>query len=797
MHPFRYILLPLVLASLAACATGKGATHPDTSNPILPRLGPRSGAPVPLSEAEQGLRSVIDSYKMGSYTATLLGARSLAGQYPGTVWYKRSLFLTEEALIRLDRPEEADALMLQIRAEYPEMADYAVFLLAEYHFSRQRFTRAAALHQVVVDHYPDSSLAASAACRRGLALLEAQAYAAAADALDEYLRDNPLSESSPDAALGLGRALLGDTRPEQAGRAFRDVWIKYPGTPAEQEALEALTLLSASGIEVAPWTGDELFERSQNLFRAAQYDKAVEAYGRLLEQDPRSPHRPEALFRIGLADFNAGKRGEAAVVLQKLVSDYPRNQRLPEALYWIGKSYSKLGEREKAVAAFQKILTSYRESEWADDALFLTGNIYREANDMKKAVTFYGRLVDEFPDSRFADSAVWWTAWSWYASGQNRQAEQKLQELVNRYPRSFLIHQARYWQGRIAEKTGDPAKAAEYYNRVLKRGPYTYYGALAADRLARLDGTEMPAKTSMAADATPACMEACADDPLFSFDTDEGPPVWTEEARQMLEAEPSYRKTLELMHLDMRREAAAELWEMQERLPHRRGTIIGLSKALFELGDYYRSLVLVLRSYEHHLDAETRNMPPDLWLLAYPQAYWDSILSYSGKYRQDPYFIAAIIREESQFHADALSPAGALGVMQVMPSTGAWIARNISLQGFEREKLFEADTAINLGTWYIGHLMKRFQGDPLFAAAAYNAGPDAVAGWMRSGRSRERDEFVESIPYAETRGYVKKVMRNYAEYRRIYEKTGRGTRPVSDNGSALGSRSTDGTSAMP
>ncbi len=95
----------------------------------------------------------------------------------------------------------------------------------------------------------------------------------------------------------------------------------------------------------------------------------------------------------------------------------------------------------------------------------------------------------------------------------------------------------------------------------------------------------------------------------------------------------------------------------------------------------------------------------------------------------------------------------------------------MKLPGFDPAKLFEADTAINIGTWYISSLMKRFNGDPILVAAAYNAGPEAVQTWIsKNGYHGERDVFVESIPYFETRGYVKKVLRNYAEYRRIYGK---------------------------
>src|SRR5574340_1195882 len=162
-------------------------------------------------------------------------------------------------------------------------------------------------------------------------------------------------------------------------------------------------------------------------------------------------------------------------------------------------------------------------------------------------------------------------------------------------------------------------------------------------------------------------------------------------------------------------------------------------------------------------------MPEDLWLLAYPQGFWPSITASAKKYGLDPYFVAAIIREESQFRPEAISPAGARGVMQVMPSTGEWIARNTGIPGFDRSRLFEAEMNISIGTWYLSHLMKKFSGNLTLVTASYNAGPEPVLAWAaRSGGTADPAEFVETIPYAETRGYVKKVLRNYAEYRRLY-----------------------------
>ncbi len=770
---FSTLLFTFLLTACVPATT----IPPSTGELQRPRPASRTYSPQTLTNAEQGLRTALDLYKAGNFEAVLVVCRQIVELYPDTAWYQRSLFLAEQAYLQLDRSSEADAAMLRVQAEYPELADYAVLVRADHHFSRARYSQAAALYQQIMEQYPRSSLKERAAFQRARALLESSFALPAIEAFENFLQEHPRSEFAPDSGVGLGRALLADARAVEAARAFRAVSVNYPGTAADQDAAKALADLDAAGVDVADYTIAELYERGKNLSRTNQHDKTVETFRILLEREPNPPNRPDILLRMGIALYNLGKRGESVVVLEKLVKDYPEREQTAEALNWIGKSYSKLGEREKGIKAFQRIISSYPEGEWADDALFYIGNIYREANDLKMALKFYGRLAAEYPESKYADSAIWWNAWGYYGAAEYKKSEQTLQDLLNRYPRSFLVHQARYWQGKTAEKRDDPARAVVYYDRVLKKGPYTYYGYRAAERLAALGGPRGAAPADVPVDpvdGVPACAaEPCPEDPLAAYEMDEGPPVWTDETRELLAAEPSFKKTLELMQLDMRKEAALELWGLQERLPHARGEQIGLSKAFFELGDYYRSLLIVLRNYQPYLDGRAPETPADLWVLAYPQGYWDSIVTYSKKYGQDPFFIAAIIREESQFQPVALSPAGARGVMQVMPQTGEWVARNANVAGFDRSRLFEPDMAINVGTWYIGHLMKRFRNDPLYVAAAYNAGPEAVSSWLsRNGSaSVERDVFVESIPFSETRGYVKKVLRNYAEYKRIYGKT--------------------------
>ena len=774
--PYLNNIIPLsVLLLLMACARER----------ILPPVVPENASPpqarqtfIPSSTTaagpEQALQAAKDAYKSGKGEFALILARRVTEQYPDTVWYQRALFVQEQVLIQLDRADEAGAAMLRVREEYPALADYAVYLLAEYHFSKARFSQAAALYRLVMDMNAGGPLAPRAAYQRAVALFNSYAYVQAIEAFEKCLEDYPRAEFASDAGLGLARALTAEALLEQAVRAYRDVWTRYPGSLADQDIERELADLKTGGAAVPEHSVDELMERGKNLSRLGQHDKAAEIFMMLLDKEPPFQNRTEALFRAGVALFYLGKRGEAAALLEKMLHEYPADPRAPEALYWLGKSYVKLGEWERGTKTFQNLLDRFPDSEWADDALFLTGNIYRETGDVKEERRFYGHLAQTYPESKYADSALWWIAWSYHTVGDFRKAEKAFQELISRYPRSFLVNQAFYWQGRTAERKGELSRAAAYYKRVLKKGPYTYYGYRAAERLVRLETTDVVAAADGFADSAPAGAEGpCPDDSPGSIDAEDGPPVWTEETKQVLSSEPWFRKTLELMHLDMKKEAAQELWLLQDRVSRKRGMLIGLSKAFFELGDYYRSLTLVVRKYERYLDGPANGVSGDLWLLAYPQGYWESILSYSRKYGQDPFFIAAIIREESQFSPEALSPAGARGLMQVMPATGEQVARSIKLPDFDRRKLFDSDTGINIGTRYISQLMKRFKGDPLLVAAAYNAGPEAAAGWVaKNGYNGERDVFVEMIPYAETRGYVKKVLRNYAEYKRIYGKAG-------------------------
>jgi soluble lytic murein transglycosylase len=154
-------------------------------------------------------------------------------------------------------------------------------------------------------------------------------------------------------------------------------------------------------------------------------------------------------------------------------------------------------------------------------------------------------------------------------------------------------------------------------------------------------------------------------------------------------------------------------------------------------------------------------------LVAFPLAFRSEIRTHASSAGFEPDFIQGLMREESSLDPKAKSPVGARGLTQLMPATAKAVAKSLGLRGFHVDRLWEADTNIRIGSTYLGRLLRTF-GHPGLAAAAYNAGPHAVDRWL-SGATRAFDEFVEQIPYAETRGYVKRVLRSYAAYRYLYD----------------------------
>ena len=153
----------------------------------------------------------------------------------------------------------------------------------------------------------------------------------------------------------------------------------------------------------------------------------------------------------------------------------------------------------------------------------------------------------------------------------------------------------------------------------------------------------------------------------------------------------------------------------------------------------------------------------------YPQPNREIVFSIANEYNVDPYLVFAIIRAESKFQTTAKSPVGAIGLMQIMPETAEWIAKQMNIGDFNVEDLHDPEVNIRLGCWYIKDLNAEFKGNIPLQVAAYNAGRGKVSQWVQDGKWDGNPRSMEGIPFPETKQYVKNVLSNYQAYNAIYK----------------------------
>jgi soluble lytic murein transglycosylase len=307
--------------------------------------------------------------------------------------------------------------------------------------------------------------------------------------------------------------------------------------------------------------------------------------------------------------------------------------------------------------------------------------------------------------------------------------------------------------GRAAELSQQP-HARDLYVQLCQRYVYTYYCQLASERI----------------DST--LSEPLAVEPISStVPVNGGTPANGEVkrlsiARDEIGQQAAYRRAIELKTLGLDSDAARELAGLTDRYSRDSDVLMALATMLNEVGAYHHALRLARARFRDKLERTGGIVDPSLWKVAYPTGLLPTIKG-QGVTGVDPYLVAAIIREESQYDRQAVSRVGAIGLMQVMPGTANTVAQRLGLSAVGRDDLFDQETNIQIGVHYVEQLLEQFSGNVALTIASYNAGPVVVGSWIALHPGRSQDEFIELIPYAETRQYVKRVLRSYREYIRL------------------------------
>ena len=517
---------------------------------------------------------------------------------------------------------------------------------------------------------------------------------------------------------------------------YRELRDQFPGSRWSAAARKDQARLRKKFPEIFGFdTLQALADEADRLTREREFGDAAILYKKLINNVEERELRLSYLVKLAGVYVTTRQTEEAIPVLNLIAREFPETTEAPKALYQIGQMLWNRHENRQALEYFKVVSEQYPTSAYVDRASYAEGDIYEFLGQKNEAIDLYNKVITYFTSSPIRQNAMWRLAWVYYRAGEWQAAFAAFGALANQAKDRGISNAALYWQARSAAKNGDNESAKQLYSQIVKGADESYYQNLALRGLERLGiSLEEPPTSAAALPAEP--------DPPLS-------------------AQVSFHlsRARELAGISLNRMAVAELDEVSRTKPLGRLRAI-LIREYFHAQAYARSLALANQLSGSN---EARNY------YRFPLAFWTMIKQHAEERGIDPYLILALIRQESLFDPRARSSAAALGLMQLLPSTARRIAKQLGMSSPSPQALFEPEVNLTLGTQYLKDLLQRYSNNWFKAIAAYNAGESAVDRWEREIVTDDIEEFVERIPYSETRGYVKLVMRNHRIYKQLYD----------------------------
>jgi soluble lytic murein transglycosylase len=500
--------------------------------------------------------------------------------------------------------------------------------------------------------------------------------------------------------------------------------------------------------------------RADLLLKGKRYSDSAREYRSLLDV-VSSEQRSDVLANLALALMKSGNSREAQTWLDQ-IPPTAAGEIIGQKLYSDLEIARNAGDDDRVNSYLAQLRERAPKSSWLQEGLFIAGNMYMLRRDYDHAIDNYREIHQRFPDGPRASYAHWRAAWLDLRQGRTETASRQFREQVELYPSSAEVTPAMYWEGRLLEERGDLAAARAWYAKLSDRYRNYYYAILARERL----------KTIGAQNA--------ADDPLFA----KLRVVSAPDPGQLEVTPPSDDLRLEkaklLENAGLIEFAVKEL-EAVPGAGSGNWASLQVARIYTDNNQPHRALQYLKRVVPSYSAQEIGTLPTAYWKVLFPRPYWPDLQRYAADNNLDPYLVAALIRQESEFNPGAVSYANAYGLMQLLPGTGRTMAKSVGLKHYNTAQLLTPTTNIELGTRYFRDMTNKL-GQVEYALAAYNAGSDRVEDWRDNGHFRDIQEFVETIPFVQTRDYVESIVRNAAIYRRLY---GASSKPGAAGGAAV------------
>ena len=670
----------------------------------------------------------------------------------GRLWYLRGI-----VAMQLQRPEVALADFSQVLHAYPPLGDYAAWELMQHYAAQDDLAKLYDTFVVLTQHYPFSRLLPDSSLLLAQAMRRQEQYAPAQVILEQFLRTYNTHRLLPEVLLLLGQIYESTGQTALAAQTFQRLGESHPthtlATGALQQSAALFAQLPAAQ-RSAP-SPERVLASLDELIRARHWPE-VEFRLAMLE----AYTHPAALVIGGLlkratAAFHQRQLTQASTTLDTLLQRFPQGDHVAAAVYLLAQVEQQHGNLAASERHYQRVITAYPASPWAAEALLALAKLFDDRKNATQAVELYTRLAQRFPAHEKAADGLWEAGWAQYRQQHYEAAARLFHRVEELLPDADILPQVLYWRARAVHQQGQFRAAEQLYRRIIDEHPFHYYSRQAAQRL-RAAGRPVP----LSAMAPPAANDW------------QPPTLVTLPATAATPPErPQFHllRVQELQQLQMQREASREITQLSTLLPDTHDTTYFVSKLFVDNQDYLAAFRRLNGLFKTLRAQDIRGLPKAVWTMLYPKPFWGELEQQARATVLDPYLVVSIMRQESAFSTTAVSAAGARGLMQLMPGTAQLVAKRLHLGKVTNAMLEQPQLNIMFGAHYFASMLQRYEGNMVLALAAYNAGPGRADRWAKEWPNIPQDEFIEHIPFQETRLYVKLVMRNMLHYERLYK----------------------------
>jgi tRNA dimethylallyltransferase len=718
--------------------------------------------PAPASASNEGwFQSGVQEYHSGRWReAQGLFEKLLLTGVDSKV-QKRTRFLLGKIYARQKNYDRAKTQLTHVLREYPEMGDYIQLELARIDQAEEDWEAVLQQTSSLLKKYPLTLLIPE------VRLLRADAYENLADfqkAIKELRRAEKLIARKfsvqkrkalvPDIInhqIKLSK-LLRDH--DQVYNLYRKLYIHHPEVAARFQAkVQMDRMVKDLSLTPRPLTRRETRKRMRVLLNRVNYATVIQEIKAIQKKLKNEPLPADLYFHWAEAHKGLRKRSKANIVLRQFLRKYPKHRRTSEARFLLAGNLWNLGNPSGALSHINTLLKTSPNSKWVPQSLLYQGRIYEDIQKPAKALATYRTLARKFSQDMLGEMAAWRIGWIHFKAGQWQKAFDQFKDNLDQSPKGNLTDKNLFWMAKAAEKLNKAAEAQILFKDLAHRFPYTYYGL---EAISHLDEAFPESLQS------PSHFRKASYKKEYSFNRP-GRPL---SARERFH----FKRASELIELQDFTQARIELLRMGRSIRKNLSGVMWLSHWYNRAQAYADSLQVLQLFKDFKTKHGEKELPHQFWINFYPSVYSEHVKLEAGKYDLDPWLVESLIRQESMYNTSSLSSAGARGLMQIMPKTGKQLfARTDPGQTFDKNILFEPDVNIRLGVRYLHDLNRKHKGNGIYILITYNAGPKVLRAWRnRFSGIKDMDVFVESIPYPETRGYVKHVFRNHGIYKSLY-----------------------------